>query len=321
MNQTTQNVYLALLNQKEKAISGEKIAEMLGLSRAAIWKSIQELKREGYQIESIKGHGYLLKTSDVINSEAIKGDFTKDNQIENIFVLEETTSTQEEAKHAFAQNLTNHSLFITKSQTIGRGRFNRAYYSEENKGIYMSLAIKPEITFQEMPQYTILTAVAVVEAIKKLTHIQTQIKWVNDIFLDGKKIAGILSEATANMETGQINQIIIGIGLNFSIQQTQFPKEIQNKATSLFADSTPTITKNQLIAEIWNQFFSLISTDFISKYKEYSLVLGRNVSFTKNGQEFFGQAIDITTTGELVVQLDSKDTMTLSSGEISLTKY
>ncbi|MDR1567324.1 MAG: bifunctional biotin--[acetyl-CoA-carboxylase] ligase/biotin operon repressor BirA [Streptococcaceae bacterium] len=321
MNQTTQKIYLSLLNHPDKPLSGEKLAEGLGISRAAVWKSIQDLKLAGYNIISIKGTGYLLAESDVLNAENIKHHFSADNLIETLFLVERSASTQQDAKEALLTSLPNYSLFLAKNQTLAHGRFKRDYFAAENQGIYMSLVIKPEQKFQEMPQYTILAATAIVKAIKKLTQIDTQIKWVNDIYLNGKKLAGILSEATTSMETGQINQVIIGIGLNFSIHQTDFPEAIRDKATSLFADTTPTITKNRLIAEIWNQFFALINTDFLKIYKETSFVLGKEVSFVKNNQMLSGRAIDITDMGELVVLLDSQERLLLSSGEISLTSF
>lgn len=322
MNQTTRKVYLALLNQQEQAVSGEKIAEALGISRTAIWKSIQELKNLGYQIESMKGSGYLLKSSDILNPDEIKHLFNSNNLIDSVFLVENSESTQEDAKTALIKNTPNYALFVARNQAVAHGRFKRAYYTETDNGIYMSLAIKPEKSFQEMPQYTILTAVAIVEAIKKLTQIQTKIKWVNDIYLNQKKMAGILSEATTNMESGQINHVIIGIGLNFAIQQENFPVEIQDKATSLFAKDNPTITKNQLIAEIWNTFFELIDKPFIEAYKRDSFILGKSISFIKNGVEYHGIANDISQTGELVVTLDeSKKQISLSSGEISLSHF
>ncbi|MBS7577497.1 MULTISPECIES: biotin--[acetyl-CoA-carboxylase] ligase [unclassified Enterococcus] len=322
MNQTTRKVYLALLNQKGQAVSGEKIAESLGISRTAIWKSIQELKNLGYQIDSIKGSGYLLGSSDILNPDEIKHLFNKNNLIDSVFLVENSESTQEDAKSALLKNTPNYALFIARNQTVAHGRFKRAYYTETDHGIYMSLAIKPEKSFQEMPQYTILTAVAIVTAIKKLTQIEAKIKWVNDIYLNQKKMAGILSEATTNMESGQINHVIIGIGLNFAIQQESFPVEIQDKATSLFADGQPTITKNQLIAEIWNTFFELINQPFIDDYRRDSFILGKNVSFIKNGIEYQGIANDISQTGELIVTLKpSNEQIKLSSGEISLKHF
>ena len=181
----------------------------------------------------------------------------------------------------------------------------------------MSLVIKPHVKFSDMPQYTVLNAAAVVQAIQNLTGIDTQIKWVNDIYMNGKKLAGILTEAQTDVESGTVTDVIIGIGFNFAIQN--FPDDIKDKVTSLFTQHPP-ITRNELIAEIWNQFFYLLDKDYLKIYKDHSLVLGREVSFEQNGEEYTGKAVDLTDKGELIIDTDQGQKI-ISSGEISLSKW
>ena len=185
----------------------------------------------------------------------------------------------------------------------------------------MSLLIHPNQRFDELPQYTVIAASACVKAIQELTKKDPSIKWVNDLYLNGKKISGILSEAISDMETGGISSIIIGIGLNFSIPQKQFPEAIQQKATSLFPDGQKSITRNQLISQIWKNFFHYLSEptdEYLTLYREKSFVLGKKVQFTQKGQHYTGIAKEIGEHGELIVQVEDQF-LTLFSGEISLT--
>lgn len=189
----------------------------------------------------------------------------------------------------------------------------------------MSLLLKPNQAFQELPQYTVLAAVAVAEAIDALLMKETAIKWVNDLYLDGKKICGILSEATSDFETGRITSVVIGIGISFSIPQQQFPAEIREKATSLFpGEEYPTFSRAALIQEIWRRFFQLLAQlpdmNYMARYRQKSFVLGRTVQFTQQGVTYEGIAKDITNTGELVVET-ATERKVLSSGEISLERY
>ena len=169
-----------------------------------------------------------------------------------------------------------------------------------------------------------LAAVAVAQAIDELTGKETQIKWVNDIYLEGKKVCGILSEATSDFESGQIASIVIGIGINFAIPQTSFPEEIQQKATSLFPTGEAPINRSRLIAAVWTRFFDLLAQlpadDYLTVYRQKSFVLGKTVRFTQQGVPYEGVAESITDTGELVVRT-TEEVKVLSSGEISLESY
>ncbi len=147
---------------------------------------------------------------------------------------------------------------------------------------------------------------------------EMDIKWVNDIYYKGKKIAGILTEAITSVETGLVTDVIIGVGINFAI--SDFPKELKNKAASLFHEKQP-ITRNELIAEIWKNFYECEPDELIYLYKQHSLVLGRTVTFCQNDKDYKGVAKEISDSGQLLVQLDTGQEMWLNSGEISLTSW
>ena len=302
-----------ILTRENDYVSGEKIGEELNLSRTSIWKAIQRLQQEGLLIDRIKNRGYKLIQGDLILPNVIK---KKTNLI--IRYKPETKSTQTDAKEGIEAGNKGNTLYLSTCQTAGRGRFQRPYYSPSQGGIYMSLHIQPNLPYEKLPSYTLLVAAAVYKAIKNLTMIEVDIKWVNDIYLKNKKIAGILTEAMTSVETGLVTDVIIGLGINFSIQD--FPEELKEKAGSLFMPPAP-ISRNELISEIWNCFYNTDPDELFYLYKERSIVLGKEITFQRNGQDEKGMARDISNTGQLQVELEDKKNIWLNSGEISLTSW
>ncbi len=182
----------------------------------------------------------------------------------------------------------------------------------------MSLHVQPNLPYEKLPSYTLLVAAAVYKAIKNLTMIEVDIKWVNDIYFKNKKIAGILTEAMTSVETGLVTDVIIGLGINFSI--ADFPEDLKEKAGSLFMQPAP-ISRNELISEIWNCFYNTDSDELLYIYKERSIVLGKEVTFQLDGKLNKGLAKEISESGQLQVELEDKHTIWLNSGEISLTSW
>ena len=302
-----------ILARENDYVSGEKIGEELNLSRTSIWKAIQRLQQEGLEIDSIKNRGYKLIQGDLILPDLIQ---EKTNL--PIRYKPETKSTQTDAKEGIEAGNQGNTLYLSTCQTAGRGRFQRPYYSPSQGGIYMSLHIQPNLPYEKLPSYTLLVAAAVCKAIKNLTMIEVDIKWVNDIYLKNKKIAGILTEAMTSVETGLVTDVIIGLGINFSIED--FPKELKEKAGSLFMPPSP-ISRNELISEIWNCFYNTDPDELFYFYKARSIVLGKEITFQRNGQNEKGMAKDISNTGQLQVELEDKKNIWLNSGEISLTSW
>ncbi len=302
-----------ILARENDYVSGEKIGEELNLSRTSIWKAIQRLQQEGLEIDSIKNRGYKLIQGDLILPDLIQ---EKTNL--TIRYKPKTKSTQTDAKEGIEAGNKGNTLYLSTCQTAGRGRFQRPYYSPSQGGIYMSLHIQPNLPYEKLPSYTLLVAAAVYKAIKNLTMIEVDIKWVNDIYFKNKKIAGILTEAMTSVETGLVTDVIIGLGINFSIED--FPDDLKEKAGSLFMPPAP-ITRNELISEIWRCFYQTAPEELLYLYKEHSLVLGREVSFIQEQTEKKGIAKDISDKGQLLIQLDDQTEIWLHSGEISLTSW
>ncbi|HFI0143144.1 TPA: bifunctional biotin--[acetyl-CoA-carboxylase] ligase/biotin operon repressor BirA [Streptococcus suis] len=309
---TYQKIYL-LLKEKDDYVSGEDLAQELGISRTSIWKAIRQLEAHGLTIEAARNRGYKLAEGDLLLPDLI----SQELQLP-IHINTDSDSTQLDAKQGIEAGHTSPALYLAPYQNKAKGRFGRPFYASKSGGIYMSLRLSPNVPFLEFKPYTILAAAAVVKAIQSLCDLDVQIKWVNDIYLGQKKVAGILTEAISSMENQRVTDVIIGVGINVHIDD--FPKELRQSAGNLFDDQPP-FTRNQLITAIWKAFLETDDKELIALYKEKSLVVGQQVSFVENQVEFKGTAIAVTDTGNLVIQLDNGKAKIISSGEISLTSW
>ena len=308
-----QNVIALLEENRSKVISGQELANQLHVSRAAIWKAIKTLKEEGYNIEATPNKGYvLLENSDVLSKQGIAYYLTEEI---DIFSYKTIDSTNTQMKKLAINGGKNHSVIVSEEQSAGRGRFGRSFYSPAQKGVYMSVLLKTGDSLQNATMITIKTAVAVRRAIAKLYDIEVAIKWVNDLYYRGKKVCGILSEAISDFESGMIEAIIIGIGINVSTDN--FPLEIASIATSLGLQEA---NRNQFIAEILNQLFAIIDEDFklvLNEYRMASCVLHKQITFNQKGEQFTGLVREINDLGNLVVSSNGAE-MVLPAGEVSI---
>ena len=308
-----QNVIALLEENRSKVISGQELANQLYVSRAAIWKAIKTLKEEGYNIEATPNKGYvLLENSDVLSKQGIAYYLTEEI---DIFSYKTIDSTNTQMKKLAINGGKNHSVIVSEEQSAGRGRFGRSFYSPAQKGVYMSVLLKTGDSLQNATMITIKTAVAVRRAIAKLYDIEVAIKWVNDLYYRGKKVCGILSEAISDFESGMIEAIIIGIGINVSTDN--FPLEIASIATSLGLQEA---NRNQFIAEILNQLFAIIDEDFklvLNEYRMASCVLHKQITFNQKGEQFTGLVRELNDLGNLVVSSNGAE-MVLTAGEVSI---
>ena len=330
---TKANVLKALEENKGMTISGEDLASQLDRSRAAIWKSIQELRKEGYRIDAITNKGYCLsQDSDVLSVEGIVPYIADPSMTDRIHVFKSLESTNLTAKRMALDGAPSKTVIISEEQTKGKGRMGRNFYSPSGSGIYMSFILEPRFDTAKSVLITTAASVAVCKAVEKITGISCQIKWVNDVYMNGKKICGILTEAVTDFESGHIQYIVLGIGINYSTAQTAFPPELSGIAGSLFegepADSN---SRNRLIAEVINQVLAINEDlelrEFISDYKARSFVLGKEIriipTIRPDAERNFDEGIaafviDIDGDGGLVVQYQDGSVSTLNSGEISI---
>ena len=313
---TSQLVLQYLLQKKEQYTSGQEIANYLELSRNAIWKAINKLQENGYTIESKANKGYkIIVNNDILSASGIQG-YLQVQDFYKIQYFDEVTSTNTLIKNETEAG----TVIVAASQSAGRGRFNRSFYSPKDSGVYFSVLLKPDQS-HDISFYTALSAIAVCRSIQQLTNKKPQIKWVNDIFLDDKKICGILTEASYNVENGQLEALIIGIGLNIYEPIHHFPNELKDIAGSLL-DKTLVDSRNQFVASILNQIYLQINNFDVTKihqeYKALSCVLNKEITYLDQNQQIHARVIDINEFNELVVKKEDGTIENLRFGEISI---
>ncbi len=305
-------------SHNEEFISGQTLAQSFNVSRNAIWKAVNKLKSEGYKISSVSNRGYCFSSdNDILSIDKIYKYMTDNSRQLKLSVLKTTDSTNNEAKRMIAQGLSENALIIANEQTAGRGRLGRSFYSPGETGIYMSFVFRTQLDLSDAVSVTTAAAVAVVRAIVKLTDKHPQIKWVNDVYLENRKICGILTEAVSDFETCMTQNIIIGIGIN--MRYSDFPEDIKDRAGVLNAKG---LSRNKLIAAVADEMMTLTEDlknhSYIDDYRKYSMIIGKRIDFYKNNIKNEGTAKDIDDNGGLIVTLDNGTTETLTSGEVTV---
>ena len=318
-------VLKVLEENKGRTVSGAEIAKTLNLSRTSIWKAINLLRDDGYTINAVTNKGYSLEdNTDIISKEGISLYLNKDFSIVDIYIYKTTSSTNEVAKKLALTGAKHGTVVISEEQTAGKGRMGRSFYSPANTGIYMSIILRPTLTAMDSVLITTSSSVAICDAIHKVTGIECQIKWINDIYINNKKIGGILTEASTNFESGTIDYLILGIGINFNNPKDDFPDNLKEIAGSLYKGNSNGINRNMLCAEILNNILSIIPKikdyNFISEYKKRSIILNQEIMYTSGGIYSKGKAIDINNDGSLVIKHDDGSIKILNSGEVSIRR-
>jgi BirA family biotin operon repressor/biotin-[acetyl-CoA-carboxylase] ligase len=305
-------------------VSGEKISEELGVSRASIWKYINVIKEDGYEIEAISRKGYrIISSPDKLTSEEIQSFLRTRYLGKNTIYYESIGSTNSKAKELAERGEEHGTVIISEEQTTGRGRLGRDWVSPKYKGIWVSIILRPNITTQNISQITLIGAAAVQKAILEM-GIKAGIKWPNDIVLGGKKVCGILTEMSGEID--HINYLIVGIGINVNLKEEDIPKELKNVATSLLIESGKYIDRKVLLANVLNIFEDLYS-DFVLNgdtketieiCKENSILIGSEIQLINRGKVTVAKAIDISDSGELVIENHSGNLEYIVSGEVSI---
>lgn len=313
---------LSILKQSDSYVSGQFLCNKLGVSRTAIWKVMNQLKEYGYEIESIPHQGYrLLSYPDVVTSVEIRSILKTKTMGKKVLFFEELDSTNTKAKEVAEQKETHGTLIVTEKQLFGKGRRGKNWSSPSLGGIWMTLILKPQIQPKSASMLTLVMALAVVKAIQK-NGIDAYIKWPNDIVINGKKVCGILTEMSSELD--YINHVVIGAGINVNMKE--FPEEIKEVATSLWMEGLHEIKRSEMIAEILTQFElcyeEFIKTETLEFFqKEYNQCLinhKKEVKIIENGKEYFGIAQGITNTGELIVELQDGSKKEVIAGEVSV---
>lgn len=313
----------ALKANSDSYISGAKLAETFDVSRTAIWKHINHLKKEGYNIVSVSSKGYrLLENEKLITREEIIIDIKDLNFIDEVFYFETVASTNTYIKEIEYKYPGKQLLVISDEQTAGRGRLGRPWSSPKKDGIWMSLLLRPEISPFEASKITQIAAASLVLVLKDLLDLDATIKWPNDLILSGKKVCGVLTEM--NAELNSINYVVLGCGIN--VNTIDFPDDLIDKATSLKLETENEINKKEIIVS-FIKVFSNLFREFVEKgnyektlriCRENSATLGNTVKVISGDKEEIGKAIALNDNGELVIEDEDGNERTVFYGEVSV---
>ena len=317
------NKILEKLKQSEDFISGQEISKELHMTRAAIWKYINILREDGYNIESVPSKGYrLVSLPDILSYEEIKEYLKTDFMGRSIYYFNSIDSTNKKAKEV-AQDEQEGTVIIAEEQTAGKGRMGRSWVSPKGKGIWMSLILKPTMEPMKVPKLTLIGAAAVHKALENM-KIKAQVKWPNDVLIDGKKICGILTEMSG--ELNMVNYVIMGIGINVNLDEKDIPDQLKDKATSLKISTGKEINRKELTANILNEFEKLYISfkekdqmnEVLKICRENSILLGEEVKIIRGNDVRIGKAIDINENGELLIKFEGDKVESIIAGEVSL---
>lgn len=317
-----------LTGQPGEYISGEEISRRLSISRTAVWKQINRLRENGYEFEAVSRKGYrLLRKPDKLNYAKLLQAIQIDNRTERfgsqIKLLDTTLSTQEEVRKLAEHGVPEGALVIAEEQTSGRGRHGREWYSPAGKGIWMSFLLRPELPLSSAPQLTLLTAVAVCRAIRKVTNVMAGIKWPNDILVNDRKCCGILLESAGEDEL--IKYCIAGIGIDVNLTEQDIPEYLQDVATSLQIESKQVVDRHALIGAVlaeFEQLYELYKQEGFSKighlWEALSVTIGRQVMVRTLQGEVTGVASGLESSGALTIKDEHGKFFTIFSGEVQL---
>ena len=316
MNKT---IIQMLIDSDSEYVSGQNISDKLGITRAAVWKRISKLKELGFEIESVTKKGYkLLSYPDILNKELIEIGMKSDFIGHSVEVLESVDSTNDYAKKK-AKELVDGSVIISLEQVKGKGRRGRSFHSGKGDGIYLSIILKPGFEPAKAPFITSIAGAALVNTFNKF-NIQTKVKWPNDVLINGKKVAGILTEMSADMEF--IEYIVLGVGINVS--GLEFPNELKNIATSLKLEGYDVKKLNiiwQFVYEfelLYNLYLNENTSEVVNILRNNSSVLGKQINVHYMNEIESAIAVDINNQGALIIKAQEGEVKELSSGEISI---
>ena len=314
----------ALESHRGNYVSGEAIAQSLGVSRAAICKGIHLLQKEGHQISASTKKGYCLEiSSDILSEKGIRANLKPYTKVSQVICLLKTDSTNNYAKRLAVEGEANGTLVVANTQTAGRGRHGHTFESPAGTGVYMSLIIRPKYDVEKFQMITIADAVAVCLAIEDLypeAKGSLGIKWVNDVLMRDRKICGILTEAVTGFESGEVESVVTGIGINVST------KEFDNagSAGSIFVNKPVSFGRDELCARVADYVMTfaenLNDPSIMQAYRERDILTGHDITFMKDDEKCYGHVEGIDDNGGLIIKNKSGEIETLRSGEVFMIR-
>ena len=320
----TKEKLLALFEaDKGKFFSGEELAARLAVSRTAVWKAVNSLRKEGYEIQAVRNKGYSLSVStDILSIQGVEKYLNPEHSYIELEILSDIGSTNDYLREKAAQGKGEGYAVVAGAQTRGKGRTGRSFYSPADTGIYLSLLLRPkDCGPAQAVKFTTMAAVAACEAIENVSHRSPQIKWVNDIYIDGKKVSGILTEASVSLENGSLEYVLLGIGINVYPPEKGFPQELRETAGSVFQERKSD-GKNQLAAGFLNRLMEIYTKEetgeYAEEYRKRSMVLGKRIQILTPEGEKGARALEIDKDCRLLVEYEDGNRELLRAGEIRI---
>lgn len=317
----------ALRNTGEEAVSGAELASRLGISRAAIWARIEELRSVGYEIQASPHGGYRLRsTPDVLHADDLSAILDEGSVIgRDIRAFNETTSTNDVADKLGRDGVKEGVVVFAESQTKGRGRLGRNWVSSQGKGLWFSVLLRPKLSPQAATQITIASATALARALKNAAGVACEIKWPNDILVKERKLCGILTEMSAELD--RINYIVLGIGVNVNFEESDFPVELRKIATSLAIETGRKFKRVEVAASILRElnhdYARICSGDFervADEWEDSCTTIGRNVEIACGNRVVHGRAESLDPEGALLVRTQHGLLERIIGGDVTLRK-
>ena len=325
---TKQQLLMYLKEGKGTWVSGEFLAQKMAISRTAVWKHIRTLRNDSYIIESSRKKGYLLRqASDLLLANEIQeGLNTNIFGRKGIVYFRETDSTNVRAKDLASHGAPEGTVVVAEGQTKGRGRRGRSWFSPAGEGIYTSIILKPAISPHEAPGLTLMASVAVAETLMSMTSLKVNIKWPNDILINGRKIAGILTEISTEMD--RIDYVIIGVGINVNTPSEGLPSDIKDIATSIFMETNKPFPRIALIRaylewlEIYYETFKTKGLDpILNRWKSLADIIGRRIRVDMIDRVRTGKVLDIDREGFLMIRGRKGTVERIMSGDVTLLDH
>lgn len=324
---TDAQILSALRSAGDGSVSGAELSQRLGISRAAIWARVEELRKLGYEIEASPHLGYrLLNSPDVLHADDLIARLGKTNVIgRDIRVFEETTSTNDVIEKLARDGVKEGAVVFAESQTKGRGRLGRQWISPARKGLWFSVLLRPNLRPQEATQLTVASATALRRAIETQTGLRPEIKWPNDMLIRGKKVAGILTEMSAELD--RVKHVILGIGVDVNLSAAEFPIDLRKIASSLRIEADAPVSRPDLAAEILRQldrdYACICSGEFArlaDEWEEHCTTIGHEVTIQMGGRQIRGAAESLDDDGALLVRSEHGHLERIIGGDVTLEK-
>lgn len=324
---TDAQILSALRSTENSGVSGAELSQKLGVSRAAIWARIEELRQLGYEIEASPHRGYrLLNTPDVLHADDLLARLGKTKVIgRDIRVFEQTTSTNDVVEKLARDGVKEGAVVFAESQTRGRGRLGRKWLSPGRSGLWFSILLRPDLRPQETTQLTVAAATALWRAIHNETGLRPEIKWPNDLLLHGRKVSGILTELTAELD--RVRHVILGIGVDVNLNAGDFPTELRKLATSLKLESGKPVSRSALavaiLRELDRDYARVVAGDFArvaDEWEEHCTTLGHHVAIRIGDRRIRGRAESLSEDGALLLRTEHGHLERISGGDVTLEK-